>query len=93
MSPRTIFNSAIEGIKQADFVIAIVDGSDPDSGTSFECGRAHAAGIPIVAVRTDFRRSGDDPVANVNLMLSQAATVVVETRTKTAPHGDVVELA
>ena len=29
------------------------------------------------AVRTDFRRGGDDPDATVNLMLSQAARVVV----------------
>jgi len=50
--------------------------ADPDSGTSFECGLAYALGIPIVAVRTDFRAGGDalpgQRLATINLMLAQA---------------------
>ena len=57
--------------------LVAIDGADPDSGTAFECGYAHALGTPILTVRTDFRRGGDDPGANVNLMLSQSASSFV----------------
>ena len=74
---RTIFSSTINGLSAADFVIAIFDGPDPDSGTAFECGYAYALNIPIIGVRTDFRRGGDDQEANINLMLSQGTTHMV----------------
>ena len=74
---KTIFSNAINGISAADFIIAIFDGTDPDSGTAFECGYAYALNIPIIGIRTDFRRGGDDQETNVNLMLSQGATRMV----------------
>ena len=76
-----IFRIDAEGVRAAEAVVAILDGADADSGTSFECGLAFALGIPIVAVRTDFRGGGDalpgQKLATANLMLAQAATVVV----------------
>jgi nucleoside 2-deoxyribosyltransferase len=76
-----IFAIDLRGIHSAEAVVAILDGADPDSGTSFECGLAYALGIPIVAVRTDFRGGGDalpgQRLATINLMLSQAATRIV----------------
>jgi nucleoside 2-deoxyribosyltransferase len=76
-----VFQNNVENLRSADAVIAIVDGSDPDSGTSFECGLAYAMKIPIVAVRTDFRGGGDalpgQRLSTVNLMLSQAAAHIV----------------
>ena len=56
---------------EADVVVAMLDGSDSDSGTALEVGYAMARGKPIVGVRTDFRKSQD---RGVNLMLSQACT-------------------
>ncbi|NOZ76649.1 MAG: nucleoside 2-deoxyribosyltransferase, partial [Euryarchaeota archaeon] len=38
---------------------------------AFECGLAHALGIPVVGLRTDFRRVGEHG-AEVNLMLSES---------------------
>jgi nucleoside 2-deoxyribosyltransferase len=76
-----IFQVDVDGVKSADVVVAILDGADADSGTCFECGIAYALGIPIVAVRTDFRGGGDalpgQKLATVNLMLAQAAAGVV----------------
>jgi nucleoside 2-deoxyribosyltransferase len=76
-----IFAIDLQGIDAAEAVVAILDGADPDSGTSFECGLAYALGIPIVAVRTDFRGGGDalpgQRLSTINLMLSQAATRIV----------------
>ncbi len=76
-----IFRIDVDGVRSAEAVVAIMDGADPDSGTAFECGLAYAMGIPIVAVRTDFRAGGDalpgQKLATINLMLAQAASVVV----------------
>jgi len=76
-----IFRIDVEGVRSAEAVVAILDGADADSGTSFECGLAYALGIPIVAVRTDFRGGGDalpgQKLATANLMLAQAAAAVV----------------
>lgn len=77
----TIFTLDVDGVRSAEVVVAVLDGADPDSGTSFECGVAYALGIPIIAVRTDFRGGGDalpgQQLATINLMLSQAATAIV----------------
>lgn len=76
-----IFHVDVDGVRRADAVVAVMDGADPDSGTSFECGLAYALGLPIVLVRTDFRAGGDalpgQKIATINLMLSQAAAAVV----------------
>jgi nucleoside 2-deoxyribosyltransferase len=76
-----IFKVDIDGVRAAEAVVAILDGADPDSGTAFECGVAFALGIPIVALRTDFRAGGDalpnQKLATINLMLAQASATVV----------------
>src|SRR5437588_12897627 len=76
-----IFRVDVDGVRSADAVVAVLDGADPDSGTCFECGLAFALGIPIVAVRTDFRAGGDalpgQRLASINLMLSQSASVII----------------
>ncbi len=76
-----IFRIDIDGVRSADAVVAILDGADADSGTSFECGLAFALGIPLVLIRTDFRGGGDalpgQKLATVNLMLAQAAAAIV----------------
>lgn len=81
LDANTIFHVDVDGVRSADALVAILDGADADSGTCFECGIAYALGIPIVAVRTDFRGGGDalpgQALATINLMLSQAAAAVV----------------
>jgi nucleoside 2-deoxyribosyltransferase len=81
LEAEAIFRLDVEGVRSADAVVAVLDGADPDSGTSFECGLAFALGIPIVAVRTDFRAGGDalpgQRVPTINLMLSQAVSAEV----------------
>ena len=68
-----IFATDVGGIDWSDGLVAIVDGPDPDSGTSWEVGYAFRK-KPIVMVRTDFRafagRSGD-----YSPMLTEAATI------------------
>ena len=62
-----IFSTDVAGLDSADGVVAILDGPDPDSGTSWEVGYAYRR-KPIVLVRTDIR-------AAYNAMLTEAATI------------------
>jgi nucleoside 2-deoxyribosyltransferase len=95
LDAQEIFRVDIDGVRSSDAVVAVVDGADADSGTSFECGLAYALGTPIVLVRTDFRAGGGDALpgqklATVNLMLAQAASAVVNL---TSPLQSLDELA
>lgn len=56
-------------IERADAVVAVLDGSDVDSGTAAEIGFAFARGKRIVGYRSDFRRTGDNEGATVNLQV------------------------
>lgn len=68
-----IFATDVGGIDWADALVAVMDGSDPDSGTAWECGYAYGK-KPIVLVRTDFRVTVGDDGAPYNPMLSESAT-------------------
>lgn len=74
--PDALFRLAADGVKKANVVLAVLDGADPDSGTSFECAIAWSHGIPVVGLRTDFRKGGDG-IGNVNLMLSASCRELV----------------
>lgn len=66
---EAIFAKDVEGIDWADVVVANMDGPDPDSGTAWECGNAHAKQKGVVLFRTDFRGISDG-MAPYNLMLA-----------------------
>jgi nucleoside 2-deoxyribosyltransferase/predicted secreted protein len=71
---KRLFAINKEALSQSDIVVAIIDGADADSGTSWEMGYAYAQGIPVIALRTDFRHVGAGE--HVNLMLEQSSLVV-----------------
>ncbi len=70
-----IYKTCLSGLRAAAIVIAILDGADADSGTCWECGYASSQGTPIIAVRTDFRMSGD--TGGFNAMLYYSAAKIV----------------
>jgi len=70
-----IFHSNKEALDESDLLIAIIDGSDADSGTAWEMGYTFARGKPVIAIRTDFRRVGKHE--QVNLMLEHSAKIVI----------------
>ena len=74
--PADIYEKCIDGIRGASVLIAVLDGTDADSGTAWEMGYAVARGIPVIGIRTDFRRHGDD--GGLNLMLSRSCTGIIE---------------
>lgn len=70
----TIFAQHLRALEEIDIVVAVIDGADADSGTSWEMGFAYALNKSIVALRTDFRAVGHHE--RVNLMLEESAAVV-----------------
>jgi nucleoside 2-deoxyribosyltransferase/predicted secreted protein len=70
-----IFSKNVKALESADIIVAIIDGADADSGTAWEMGYAFAHKKKVIALRTDFRRSGTHE--KVNLMLEESATVVI----------------
>ncbi len=64
-----IFMKCVEGVDASDFVVAVLDGVDVDSGTAWEAGYAYAKGKPVIGLRTDFRELSD---GIVNLMVEMA---------------------
>ena len=72
-----IFATDVGGIDWADGLVAIMDGPDPDSGTSWEVGYAFGRKKWIVLVRTDIRgRKGS--AGDYNSMLAEAATIRID---------------
>lgn len=72
-----IFATDVGGIDWADALLAIMDGPDPDSGTSWEVGYAYRK-KPIVLVRTDMRHVGGSGGSGYNPMLTEAATIRID---------------
>jgi nucleoside 2-deoxyribosyltransferase len=58
-----------ERIRACDGLVAVLDGVDVDSGTAAEIGFAYGLGMPIFGLRTDFRLTGDNEAAGVNLQV------------------------
>ena len=66
-----LFGACLKRLQESDLVVAVLDGPDVDSGAAFEVGYAYARGIPVIGIRTDYRKSQD---RGLNLMLAQACT-------------------
>ena len=72
-----IFATDVAGIDWADALVAIMDGPDPDSGTSWEVGYAYRK-KPVVLVRTDMRRDEGSGGSGYNPMLTESATIRID---------------
>jgi len=74
ISELKLFNHKIakeneEMINKSDIMIAVLDGTDVDSGVAAEIGMAYAKGKKIIGYRGDFRITGDNVGATVNLQV------------------------
>jgi hypothetical protein len=58
-----------KSIRKADIIVAILDGSDIDSGVAAEIGYAFALNKKILGYRSDFRLTGDNSAAVVNVQV------------------------
>lgn len=68
-SQELIFKKCVGGVDGSDVIVAVLDGVDVDSGTSWEIGYAYAKEKPVIGIRTDFRSLSD---GIVNLMVEMA---------------------
>ncbi len=66
---RAVAQANERAIRSCDWVLAILDGPDVDSGTASEMGFAYGIGKRIIGLRTDSRRTGDNDGAIVNLQV------------------------
>ena len=66
-------------IRAADALLAVLDGTDVDSGVAAEIGYAAALGRPVVGLRLDVRRTGDNEGAVVNLQVEHLLAAPVAT--------------
>lgn len=69
-----IFEMHLAALEECDFIVAVVDGADADSGTSWEMGYGFGKGKTVISLRTDFRKVGCHEL--VNLMLEESSVVV-----------------
>ncbi|HIH03129.1 MAG TPA: nucleoside 2-deoxyribosyltransferase [Methanoregulaceae archaeon] len=69
---HVLFDRLVAALDGADIVVAVIDGADADSGVAWEMGYAYAHCVPVIALRTDFRRVGDCESANLMLECSSA---------------------
>ena len=58
-----------EMIRDSDLVVAVLDGSDVDSGVACEIGYAFGRGIPVIGYRSDFRSAGDSIHSKINIQV------------------------
>jgi nucleoside 2-deoxyribosyltransferase len=56
-------------VDECDFLLAVLDGSDVDSGVALEIGYAYVKGKKMIGYRSDTRQSGDMPPLKVNVMI------------------------
>jgi len=81
---KLIFDKNVEAIDRSDVMVAILDGPDVDSGTSWEIGYSFSREKPVIGIRTDFRNAGDNSHAKVNLMIDQVVHAFVRTEEELA---------
>jgi len=70
-----LYLQCIEGIDECDVMVALLNGTDADSGTSFECGYARAQGKFVIGFRSDKR---ENHVDGLNLMLRYGVNILVQ---------------
>lgn len=88
----------IQAIEESDIIIAVLDGTDVDSGTATEIGYGSALGKPIIGYRGDFRLSSDNDGCIVNLQVQhciyrnggEIVTNLESLKTAIAKHKDIL---
>ena len=87
---KKVHSICLDGIDSSDIILAILDGSDSDSGTCFECGYAYSHGKQIIGVRTDIRGGHDQ---GLNAMLNHSCHSVIHYESGGDLESDLEQLA
>lgn len=76
---RRLAAANVDRIRDADAVLAILDGTDVDSGVAAEIGFAACLLKPVVGLRLDIRQTGDNEASLVNLQVEYFLTATTTT--------------
>jgi len=68
------FEKDLEAINNCDFIIAILNGTDVDSGTAFEMGLAHSKNIRIYGILNDTRHLN---IYSLNVMILNSVIKII----------------
>ena len=85
---QAIFAGDLSAIRNADVLLAILDGRSIDEGTAFEIGFAYAIGKPCFGLQTDPRRllpQGNNPM--ISKSLKQVFTTLETLQNWAATYG------
>ncbi len=74
---RIFFDRDLEALQRIDIVVAVLHGTDVDSGTAWEMGYAYATGRPIFGIVEDTRVP--DPDNLLNPMIRHSLTALCRT--------------
>ena len=81
LSGERVFVLCERALREADLLVATLDGAQVDDGTAWEAGYFYAlsggARERIVGIRTDFRSAGDAKGTRVNAMLDASCGSIV----------------
>jgi nucleoside 2-deoxyribosyltransferase len=76
-----IFEECRTSLEEADILVAVLDCSQVDDGTAWEIGyffaRKMGKARPVIGIRTDFRRAGENEYSKVNAMIEVACDMIV----------------
>jgi nucleoside 2-deoxyribosyltransferase len=75
-SPEEIFLANTSALKSCELLVAILDGSQVDDGTSWEVGYHYSQGKPVLGIRTDFRNAGETSRSKINAMVEQSCLAI-----------------
>jgi nucleoside 2-deoxyribosyltransferase len=73
-SVEGLYEADVAALRKADAIVAVLDGSDVDSGTAFEIGFGAARAIPLFGIYQDLRI--DDPRRDFNVMIAGSCRIV-----------------
>lgn len=65
----TIAGADMERLEESDFLIAVIDGVEIDSGVAAEIGAFYTTGRPIFALYSDVRQMGRDNGKKIELLI------------------------
>lgn len=77
VKPHTLndtFVKDVDNLKNADIIVANLDGIDVDSGTTWEIGFAYSLNKPIIGIRSDVRMYRE--FLPLNLMIHQSCNII-----------------
>jgi len=77
----SVIGTCVEGLEEADLLLAVLDGIQVDDGTAWEVGYFFAKNRKnIWGLRTDTRNAGDSSTSIVNVLIEESIDYIFATK-------------